>query len=744
MRILLFTTIIISSIAFADDVKKCMEARRNTLENTLSICQSALQNTEISSDKKSIVLITMAEYLISQSRFDEAEKILDEAFNSNPKMLENGIFRYNWLRTKGNLHMVKQAYQDALPFYEQAYEIAQMMENPPLTSNSFNDLGAVNLEMGRYRQAILWFEQSLALHQSREDHYRTALTLANIAEIYEVQQQYEKALEYLQMAETSHQENLKQNPEQSSFYQPYLAHVQEDMGNIHNQLNDFERALPLLLKAQKIYQTQDLKSEQVRVLSKLSQLYLNKQQPQQALATIQQTEQLQQLSDAVNIQLGTLEVEAYLRLEQLEQAETKAKLIMDSAQKSNNREQIKRLALLLSEIKQSMGDDQSALSYYKTYNSINQQQLEETFDESLVALQSQIDLEQKQREIFLLEKNQTIRELTISQQRWIFSIIGLLLLGCVTVLLFSLKRKNKERAVLKDEMRSHEQKLRTLSIDTTAIHQAFSDIKIPIMCTDATGTIIFRSKAFQQIQESKSGDEKLEHAYPQLWQQLLNTLNEDEKLDKDLLINNNQIDDVLPQSIDSVWIHQMPFLDDGLAIVFIDEHNNHELALQTADQIRKYSAFNQSLINTLSQTPNLRIQQAEQLIASTKAMQQLNKKLNPMETPQFSDHSLKEALVELMMTCIETWQRSTDTESIDLAEKSGLWLIDIDSGRLRTRTMDRYTDIKKIPRIPRWRQVVKTAHYILSNCKLNIQERQLLNERTETVMQIVRAKALSH
>ena len=706
----------------AQESQQCIEARRDASPETLSICQSALQAADLSADGRSIILITMAEYLISQNRLDETDQILDEAFNSNPKMLENGIFRYNWLRTKGNLYMVRQAYQNALPFYEQAYEVAQIMENSPLTSNSYNDLGAVNMNMGRYRQAILWFEQSLALHQSNQDHYRTALTLANIAEIYTVQQQYDKALEYLQKAQMAHQENLQQNPDQTNFFQPYLARVQEDMGNIYTQQSQFERALQLLKEAQNIYQTLDLKTNQIRVLSKIGQLYLNKQQPENTLAIIQQAEQLQQLSEAVQIQLGIQQVEAYLQLQQFQQAETAANAFMQLAQNNDDQELTKQLALLMSEIKQGLGDDQSALSYYKTYDAINQQQLKETFDESLVALQSRIDLEQKQKEISLLEKNQTIRELTIRQQRWVFSIIGLLLLGIVAALLFNLKRKNRERAELKSIMRSHAQKLNTLSISPAAIDQIFSDIDIPILCADATGTILFRSQAFQHIKKEEIIGQKLAQAYPQLWRHILDALNEDDKLNKDVLINRHEIEMDLPDSIHSFWIHQMPFLDDALVILCIDEEKNHALALQTADQIRKYSAFNQSLITTVAHTSSLRVQQAEQLLPSTQAMLQLNKKLNPQAVPQRMDVSLKQVLVELMITCIETWQNSTASDSIDLAEKSGLWLVDIDSGRLRTRTMDRYTDIKKIPDIPRWRQVVKTAHYILSNCKLNIQQ----------------------
>jgi len=708
----------------------------------LQICETALQQKDASANDQSIIFITIAEYLISQNRLDQANQVLDDAFNANPKMLENGIFRYNWLRTKGNLYMVKQAYQDALPFYEQAYEIAVIMENSPLTSNSFNDLGAVNLEMGNYSQAILWFEQSLALHQSTNDKFRAALTLANIAEIYEKQQQYDKALEYLLTAEKSHQDNIAEQPDQLSYYAPYLARVREDMGGIYQVLNQSQQAQALLTSALEIFQTHDQKMDQVRILSVLSAGYLQQQQPEQALILIEQALQLTPADNGHNMDLGIQQVQAYLQLQQPDTAEHQALETLELSQQTGASDQRIELLLLLADIKQQQNDSAAALDYFKQYNQAQQAQLVKTYDESLMQLQSQIDLEQKQKHITLLEKNQTIRDLTIQRQRWIFSAIGLLLLTVVVILFFNLKRKNRERSDLEQEMRVHQKKLQTLSIDTADMHQLFLNVNIPLLCTDATGAVIFCSEAFQTLASKTHTTAKLSDHFPRLWEYVLNTFNADDKLEKDLLIPKETITDALPASINSVWIHQMRFLDDTLVFLFIDEHNNHEVALQTADQIRKFSEFNQSLMITLSYTSDVHIQQSEQLLPITKAMQQLNKKLNH-ENPRSEDHSgLKQALVDLMITCVETWQRSTDTTPIDLAEKSGLWLIDIDSGRLRTRTMDRYTDIKKMPKIPRWRQVVKTAHFVLSNCKLNIQERQLLNEKTETVMQIVRSRAL--
>ncbi|MEM1402680.1 MAG: tetratricopeptide repeat protein [Pseudomonadota bacterium] len=101
------------------------------------------------------------------------------------------------------------------------------------------------------------------------------------------------------------------------------------------------------------------------------------------------------------------------------------------------------------------------------------------------------------------------------------------------------------------------------------------------------------------------------------------------------------------------------------------------------------------------------------------------------------------ALVRLMGSCIELWEQVTGDTRIELAEKSRIWQVTVDNGRLRTRTMDRYCDLKKLPKVPRWRQVVRTCRYILINCELSEAQRQRLNDELEQVFDIQRRKSLS-
>lgn len=100
------------------------------------------------------------------------------------------------------------------------------------------------------------------------------------------------------------------------------------------------------------------------------------------------------------------------------------------------------------------------------------------------------------------------------------------------------------------------------------------------------------------------------------------------------------------------------------------------------------------------------------------------------------------ALVELMLAVIEAWERSTGRNRIELAERSRIWRINIDDGRLRARAMERYLSLSRLPQNPRWRDVLRLAYYVLGECRLDPAERDDLQRRVDGVLAYTRRSAL--
>lgn len=103
----------------------------------------------------------------------------------------------------------------------------------------------------------------------------------------------------------------------------------------------------------------------------------------------------------------------------------------------------------------------------------------------------------------------------------------------------------------------------------------------------------------------------------------------------------------------------------------------------------------------------------------------------------------RRALVELMLATVAAWERSTGRTRIDLAEDSRIWRITIDEGRLRVRALERYLSLAKLPRRPRWREVLRTVYYVLTECPLEPAEREALKSRLEQVQDAVKRRSLA-
>lgn len=115
----------------------------------------------------------------------------------------------------------------------------------------------------------------------------------------------------------------------------------------------------------------------------------------------------------------------------------------------------------------------------------------------------------------------------------------------------------------------------------------------------------------------------------------------------------------------------------------------------------------------------------------------------PAEAAQFwSEPAHREALVGILVDALAAFERSTGKSRIELAERSRQWRVTVDDGRLRVRAMERYLSLARLPRLPRWREVLRTAYYVLAECELRPEERASLERRTQDLQAKLRVRAL--
>lgn len=116
-------------------------------------------------------------------------------------------------------------------------------------------------------------------------------------------------------------------------------------------------------------------------------------------------------------------------------------------------------------------------------------------------------------------------------------------------------------------------------------------------------------------------------------------------------------------------------------------------------------------------------------------------------TSDVDNNTLKQAfqlhLVSTLVDALTIWEKTTGTDRIELAEKSQVWTISIDNGTLRTRSLDKYLDIDKIPANPRWRNVVKTCHFVLTLDQLQAEDRKQLERQLSQLLDMAKQLSLN-
>lgn len=106
-------------------------------------------------------------------------------------------------------------------------------------------------------------------------------------------------------------------------------------------------------------------------------------------------------------------------------------------------------------------------------------------------------------------------------------------------------------------------------------------------------------------------------------------------------------------------------------------------------------------------------------------------------------YGVRETLVDLMVLSLQCWEQSGRGGKVELAEKSAIWNVYIDNGRLVTRTMDRYLNIHTLPKKPRVKSVMKTVYFVLNHVKSDTPARKKLEEQLYKMQKILEQQAFS-
>jgi hypothetical protein len=145
--------------------------------------------------------------------------------------------------------------------------------------------------------------------------------------------------------------------------------------------------------------------------------------------------------------------------------------------------------------------------------------------------------------------------------------------------------------------------------------------------------------------------------------------------------------------------------NDGLHGLFVNQDSQQRLQLKTIAMKEAMSEVGPILSNKngLNNFHDLRYFGTE--------YENITDKLNSGK----ERNDIRKRIVEIMKSSLSYWESHENRTKVDLAEQSKIWTVYLDAGTYRTRTLDKYLNVKTLPNYPKWKDVIKTSLFVLTH-----------------------------
>ncbi|MGO1073026.1 tetratricopeptide repeat protein [Lysobacter sp. CA199] len=604
------------------------------------------------------------------------------------------------LRRRGVIEFRRECPLEALALFKRALAEAERGEDRRTQAKNWSNIGSSLRRLGDYQAALRAQITSLELWRRLPDA-EIARTLNNIADVYRDMGETDKAVSYYQRARTEH---LRRTNAAEA------AHVLEALGTLYLDAGDVTQAERVLLQARdELLQANNAKYLQ-RTYAELARAALLRNDL--AAAAGWSASGLALVDTAAGefapapLQLQTAQVE------RLRGDARAARERVIAALKTLATQDSDRPALLaeLAADHEALSEWPQAMAALRESENAARQLRQARYDREMKWLQVRFETAERDRTIANLAVENRVRTLAL----WLTVVSALAALLGLTV--FFLRRQHRarvaeaaRRARLDEEIDYYRRAAAELGIDRARLQAALDSREDAVLVLDAAGQVLAANRRAGELLQPGGGAVLAGHGFGEL-------------------------------------------LDEPGARAFAQalEHLDESSAPQRVEF--GLSAGSQRLSAELSESGQGEglIVLGLQRIAASAAAQSPAPAVEPMalnvepsiEGDEGLRQSFRRALVELMLAVVEAWERSTGQGRLELAEKSRIWRVTVDDGRLRARAMERYLSLSKLPRQPRWRDVLRSGYYVLAECTLEEPVRSELQRHVDTVLTYTRRNAL--
>ena len=444
---LLVRTGIDAGFSYGDlgEYDRAMEYLRNALAIT--------ENTEFN-ELAHLVLTDIGSLYEYMGNFEEAivyhRKALQKA-EAQGDIRETGYIN----RQIGIVYAGVNSYNKAMEYYLTALRIAEKAEDWPLTAGLSNDIGILYSDIGNFDKALEYLRKSIEIADLIGDKLEIAAATENIGNAYSDNERFDMAVHFFLDASTLYEElNLTED----------MANALSMAAEMYLLSNEYDKTLETALQARAIAEEIDLNIMESNNLITIGDMYVDSGKRdealryyQDALQTVKDTGEHEYIMYAYQA-LGNIYVDQKnydTGIEHLQKA-------LESAEKSSIKEDIVQCYDIIYNAYNDMGDYRNAAAYLSLFVALNDSMLSERSDASIATLQAVYDLEKKETEIALLERDYAVQELELNRNILVRnSAIGGLFIVIIFFAMIYFRYNEKKKT--EETLRESEQKFKDLA-----------------------------------------------------------------------------------------------------------------------------------------------------------------------------------------------------------------------------------------------------------------------------------------
>jgi len=385
---------------------------QNNFEQALDYFQRSFVIDSISGNKENIALSLNLLGVVKKDMGNSSEALIyfNRSLQINEEIDNNGGIA-NALLNIGDIFSNRGNYERAEENITRSLDLFKELNDKLGIGRAFNTLGNIYERRSDYGGAQENYVEALRIYEEIGDLHGTAQAQFNVGTVYKAMHNYEMAKQYF----SSSLVNYTRLQDQEGVANCYL-----EIGYIHEITENFPDAIRFYQASLNIEQTLDDKQGISSALKKIGDIYdkgLNDYDG--ALEYYMQALELkQEIGDTVGI-ANTMKTIGFVHQKYGHYSDALNALnqSLDMAKVINDKDLLRTIYRILSELYAKRGDYRNALESFKTSDLYKDSVFTEESQQAIAQMQTLYDTEKKEQENTLLRKENTIQTLQISRQR---------------------------------------------------------------------------------------------------------------------------------------------------------------------------------------------------------------------------------------------------------------------------------------------------------------------------------------